>query len=150
MAGVASRTTGEPALTRYGKLLLLLATMAAPPAAAIAVYGLGPALPQAFSVTGVMGNVGEWEVTAALERRGETREFGGQMKVTHIGWCSQDGPLEKTGELSVRLARLSSSIAAQMRLDGEACEYSGTLADAYIGKLACPGRRPVRLLLWMR
>ena len=67
-----------------------------------------------------------------------------------LRWCSQDGPLEKTGELQIKLVRLSSSIAAKVRLDGVECVYTGRLSDAYIGMMTCPGRRPVQLLLWMR
>ena len=124
--------------------------MALPPAIAVGVFGMGSSLPKSFDVTGVMGNIGEWEVTAALARDSDTREFSGPMKVKHIGWCSQDGPLEKTGELKIRLARFSHSIAATIRIDGVECDYAGSLSDAYSGMLACPGRRPVHLLLWMR
>jgi hypothetical protein len=124
--------------------------MALPLVIAVGVSRLGSSMPKSFDVTGVMGNIGEWEVTAALARNGDTREFSGPLKVTHIGWCSQDGPLEKTGELQVKLARLSSSISAKVRLDGVECDYAGSLSDAYTGMMACPGRRPVQLLLWIR
>lgn len=124
--------------------------MALPPAIAVGLTGMPLPMPKSFDVTGVMGNIGEWEVTAALARDGDTREFSGPMKVKHTGWCSQDGPLEKTGELQIKLARLSSSIAAKVRLDGVECDYTGRLSDAYIGMMTCPGRRPVQLLLWMR
>ena len=124
--------------------------MALPPAIAVGVSSMGSSMPKSSDVTGVMGNIGEWEVTAALARNGDTRELSGPMKVTHIGWCSQDGPLEKTGELQIKVARLSSSITAKVRLDGVECDYAGALSDAYIGMMACPGQRPVRLLLWIR
>jgi hypothetical protein len=120
------------------------------PVIAVGLSGMRSPVPRSFDVTGVMGNIGEWEVTAALARNGDTREFSGPMKVTHIGLCSQDGPLEKTGELEIKLARLSSSISAKVRLDGVECDYAGSLSDAYIGTVACPGRRAVQLLLWMR
>ncbi len=131
-------------------MLLFGACLALPPAIAVGVSGMGPPIPQSFDVTGVMGNIGEWEVTAALTRNANTRELSGPMKITHIGWCSQDGPLEKVGELQIKLARLSSSIMAKVRLDGVECDYAGSLSDAYTGMMACPGQRPVRLLLWMR
>jgi hypothetical protein len=131
-------------------VLLFGACTALPLAIAVGLIGIGSPMPKSFDVTGVMGNIGEWEVTAALARNGETREFSGPMKVTHIGSCSQDGPLEKTGELQIKLARLSSSISAKVRLDGVECDYAGSLSDAYTGMIACPGRRPVQLLLWIR
>ena len=129
---------------------MLAAGLIFPSAIAAAIFGLGAPAPKSFDITGVMGNIGEWEVTATLTRNGDTREFSGPMKVTHIGWCSQDGPLEKTGELQINLARLSSSIAAKVRMDGIECDYAASLSDAYTGLMACPGRRPVQLLLWMR
>jgi len=137
-------------MASYRYALLFGACMALPPAIAVGVSKMKSPLPQSFDVTGVMGNIGEWEVTAALARKGDTRVFTGPIKAKHIGWCSQDGPLEKRGELQIKLARLSSSIAAKVRLEGVECDYSGKLSDAYTGMMTCPGRRPVQLLLWMR
>jgi hypothetical protein len=107
-------------------------------------------VPESVEVLGIVGNIGEWEMLAKLERQGDTRELAGSMKMTHIGRCVQDGPQEKTGELRIKLARLSSSIVARVRFDGVECDYSASLTDAYSGKLACPDRRSVQMLLWMR
>ena len=51
--------------------------MALPPAIAVGLTGMPLPMPKSFDVTGVMGNIGEWEVTAALARDGDTREFSG-------------------------------------------------------------------------
>lgn len=67
-----------------------------------------------------------------------------------VGWCSQEGPLEKTGELRVRFARLSRSIVAKVHVDGVECEFSASLTDVYTGLMACPDKRPVQILLWLR
>ena len=121
----------------------------------IAAVGLGIAwpgvtIPQSADVSGFTGNAGEWELTATLTRDGDTRELAGPMKMTHVGWCSQDGPQEKAGELRVRMHRLFSSIDATVSFDGVACDYQGTLSDAYEGKMTCPDRRPMPLLMWIR
>ena len=107
-------------------------------------------VPQTYEVNGFSGHVGEWELTATLARNGTTREFSGPLKMTHVGWCSQDGPEVKTGDLRLTLARLTSSIDASIRIDGVECTYHGKLSDAYTGAMICPDRRPVPLTLWLR
>ena len=131
-------------------LVLLLACIVAPSATAGYLSWVHAPVPGSAEILGIVGNIGEWEMTAKLERQGDTRELAGSMKMTHIGWCSQDGPLEKAGELRVKLARLSSSIIAKVRVDGVECDYSASLSDAYAGLMACPDRRPVQMLLWLR
>ena len=107
-------------------------------------------MPPSFEVMGFSGHLGEWEMTATLTRNGTSREFTGPLKMTHVGWCSQDGPEVKTGELRLKLARLSSSIGMTVHVDGNECAYNGRLSDAYEGVLTCPDRRPVPLTLWLR
>lgn len=124
-------------------LVLLSATVAA---AAL----LRPAVPPAIELTGFSGYTGEWELTASLARNGTSREFSGPLKMTHVGWCSQDGPEIKTGELSLKIARLTSRIDMSVRVDGSECAYSARLSDVYEGLLTCPDRRPVPLTLWLR
>jgi hypothetical protein len=106
--------------------------------------------PESAEITAISGAAGEWEMTARLTRVADTRELAGEMTMKHVGWCAQTGPQEKSGALSVRMARLTSSIEARVRLDGVECSFSGTLTDAYEGSLACPDRRPVMMLLWLR
>lgn len=131
-------------------LILLLACLSAPFATAGYLFWVHAPVPGSAEILGLVGNIGEWEMTAKLERQGNSRELSGSMKMTHIGRCDQEGPPEKAGELSVKLARLSSSIIAKVRVDGVECEYSASLSDAYNGLMACPDRRPVQMLLWLR
>lgn len=131
-------------------LLILAAGFVLPAACAGYLLWENAPVPRSAEVLGIVGNIGEWEMTAKLERQGDTRELAGSMKMTHIGWCSQDGPLEKEGQLRVKLARLSSSIVAKVQVDGVECEYSASRSDAYTGLMACPDRRPVQMLLWLR
>jgi len=106
--------------------------------------------PEKLEILGFSGNAGEWELTATLTREGDTRELAGPMKLAHVGWCAQDGPQEKAGDMRVQFHRLSSRIDAKVNFDGLACTFAGSLSDAYTGKLACPGRRPVQMLLWIK
>jgi hypothetical protein len=117
---------------------------------ATAYAKLSAPVPASLDVTGVMGPLGEWEITATLTRVGDTRDFTGPMKVKHIGFCSQSGALVKSGELRIAMARLSSSITAKVFVDEVTCDYAGHLSDAYTGALSCPERPPVRMLLRVR
>lgn len=110
----------------------------------------GGPLPVTAEVNGFTGNAGEWELTATLTRAVGSRELSGPMKMTHVGWCSQEGPQEKTGELHVRQHPLFARIDATVKFDGVACSYQGSLSDAYEGKMTCPDRRPMQLLMWIR
>ncbi len=112
-------------------------------------WAAGP-LPAIAEVNGFTGNAGEWELTATLTRDDGSRELSGPMKMTHVGWCSQEGPQEKSGELRVRQHPLFARIDATVTFDGVACSYQGSLSDAYEGKMTCPDRRPMQLLLWIR
>ena len=137
-------------MLRFRQALLLMTCLVVPSAIGASMLWAKSGVPQSVDILGIVGNIGEWEMTAKLERHGVTRELIGPMKMTHIGWCSKDGPLEKTGELRVTVARLSASIDAKIRVDGIECDYTGGLSDAYTGVMSCPGRRPAQMLLWMR
>jgi hypothetical protein len=118
----------------------------------VGIVLLAPAaVPQAMQVTGYAGHLGEWELTATLAKTAAAgRELSGPLTMTHIGLCTQDGPQQRTGEMRVRLARLTSRIDASVLIDGIECAYSASLSDAHTGTMVCPDRRPVPLTLWAR
>ena len=107
-------------------------------------------LARSAELLGFSGHVGEWELTASVTRKGETRELSGPVKMTHVGWCGQDGPEVKSGEINITLARLTSSIDMRLQVDGAECKFQGTLTDVYAGTMTCPDKRPVPLSLWLR
>ena len=106
--------------------------------------------PQSLRIAGYVGHLGEWELTATLARdaTGVVRELSGPLSMKHTGLCSQDGPEEKTGEMRMRLSRLSASVEARLLIDGVECTYSGTMSSSNRGKMVCPDRRSVPLTLW--
>ena len=109
-------------------------------------------IPQSMQLVGYVGHLGEWELTAVVSRnapRGAS-DLARAMKMKHVGFCSSDGPEEKSGAMQVRLSRLSSRVEVKLRFDGVECTHSGDLYDAYIGTLVCPGRRAVPLTLWIK
>ncbi len=120
--------------------------------AALAVTGLGAAVrAETLELTGYAGVLGEWEITASVTPTGAAgkKEFGGPMKMRHVGYCTQDGTEERTGEIRISLAG-SSRLTATLLINGVECSYSGRHSDAYNGSLKCPDRRAVPLMLWLK
>ena len=112
-----------------------------------------PARSQSLEVIGNAGVLGEWELTAtvATERESQrTREYAGPLMMKHVGWCTQEGPEEKTGEIRLQISTLSSRLKATVSVAGVECTYRASLADSYTGKMECPGRPAVPLELWVK
>ena len=64
---------------------------------------------RALEVTGTSGFLGEWEVTATVTETasGRTRDYRGPLVLKHIGLCTQDGPVEKKGEMRLQISASS-------------------------------------------
>ena len=71
---------------------LLMMTLAAPSDA------------QTHTVFGQAGILGEWELTAILTQETEGGRWKGPLSLKHVGFCSADGPEEKTGELRLSMS----------------------------------------------
>lgn len=106
---------------------------------------------ETLELTGYVGVLGEWEITANIKPTGpaDKKEYGGPLKMRHVGYCTQDGPEERTGEIRVSLVG-SSRLTATLLVNGVECSYSGRQSDAYTGSLKCPDRRAVPLTLWLK
>jgi hypothetical protein len=129
-------------------LLLLIALGAlAAPARGESLRG------ESLQVSGYAGVLGEWELTATVvtaKASQRTREYAGPLTMKHVGWCTQDGPEEKTGEIRLQISTLSSRLKATVSVAGEDCTYRASLSDTYSGLLQCPGRAAVPLELWVK
>ena len=122
--------------TRFAILAtLLMMTLAAPSDA------------QTRSVIGQAGILGEWELTATLTQETEGGRWKGPLSLKHVGFCSEDGPEEKTGELRLSMSVPPSEATATLLIDGEACTFRGPLTDGYDGIMSCPDRRDVPMTL---
>jgi len=112
-----------------------------------------PARSETLQVTGYSGVLGEWELTATVvtERASQrTREYAGPLTMKHVGYCMQEGPEEKTGEIRLRISTLSSRLKATVTVAGVECTYRASLSDSYSGMMECPGRPAVPLELWVK
>ena len=104
---------------------------------------------QTRAVSGQSGILGEWELTATMtkETDGGGRRWSGPLSLKHIGFCSVDGPEEKTGELRLDISVPPTNVTATLLIDGIACTFTGHLTDEYNGVLVCPDRPDVPMML---
>src|SRR6478736_2857340 len=111
-----------------------------------------PTAGQSRDVIGYAGQLGEWELTAAVTEGGSwwTKEFSGPMIMKHVGICTQDGPEERAGQIWFQLSSWSRRLSARISVAGTTCTYSGRLSDAYTGMMNCPDRPAVPLKLWLK
>lgn len=115
---------------------------------------LAPALAQAapLQVSGKAGYLSEWEVTATANPEGTgAREFSGPLLVRHIGLCSPNGPVEKSGEIKLRMTGLSrSTVDATLTFGGQTCTFRAFRADTVEGTMDCPDTRGVPITLTIK
>jgi hypothetical protein len=112
-----------------------------------------PAQAQSVEVSGKLGYLSEWDVSATVvaHTSGRRREFSGPLTLRHTGVCTPGGPVEMTGEIRYRLVNwLSRQVDATLVLDGVECGFNGKLSGAYEGVLSCPQWRGVPLSLSLK
>jgi hypothetical protein len=104
---------------------------------------------QTRAVSGQSGILGEWELTANVtkETDGGGRRWSGPLRLKHIGFCSVDGPEEKTGELRLDVSDPPNEAMATLLIDGITCTFTGHLTDEYHGVMMCPDRPGVPMML---
>jgi len=109
---------------------------------------LASAPARALEVTGSSGFLGEWEVTATVTETasGRTKDYRGPLVLKHIGLCTQDGPVEKKGEMRLQISA-SSQLNATLSMPGTECTASGPLSDGYTGTMICSDRQVIPLRL---
>jgi hypothetical protein len=119
-----------------------------------AVLALLPATPlcaQTRAVSGQAGILGEWELTATVTQQDGSGGslWTGALSLKHVGFCSVDGPEEKTGTLQLRVSDPPGEVVATLLIEGVECAFKGHGTDGYDGVMTCPGRRdePMMLIL---
>jgi hypothetical protein len=119
--------------------LILLGALATPAAAG-----------EPLQIFGYAGALGEWELTASVTGNDGAKNFVGPLTMTHVGICTVDGPEEKKGEIRLQIPESATRLRATLLIDGTECSYDGQLSDSYTGKLTCPGRPVVPLVVWLK
>jgi len=114
-----------------------------------AVAALSPV--RALEVTGNSGFLGEWEVIATVTETasGRTKDYCGPLVMKHVGLCTQDGRVEKKGEMHLQISA-SSQLHATLSMPGTECTASGPMSDGYSGTMTCSDRQVIPLRLRMK
>jgi hypothetical protein len=118
-------------------------------AAAMLFSMTGTAAAQTRAVTGQAGLLAEWDLTATVTE-GAKGQWTGPLSLKHVGFCSVDGPEEKTGALRLIVSEPPDAVTATMVVDGDVCTFSGRLKDGYDGVMSCPNRRDVPMMLFIQ
>jgi hypothetical protein len=119
---------------------------------ALCVLGGGSAQAQSLQVAGAAGYASEWELSGVVTQMGPTKEFSGPLTFTHIGLCSVDGPLVKSGQIKFEVSgsKSSSKIQAALLYEGAWCAYDGELSGSLShGFMRCSetAQIPITLIL---
>jgi hypothetical protein len=111
-----------------------------------------PSHAQTRAITGQAGVLGEWDLTATVTEQtdGGGRRWSGPLSMKHVGFCSVDGPEEKTGELRLNVSDPPGEATATLLIDGTTCIFKGRLTDGYDGVMACPDRPGVPMMLMIQ
>jgi hypothetical protein len=111
-----------------------------------------PASAEPLMVFGYGGVLGEWELAATVTAKTSprSRELHGTVTMTHVGFCTQDGPEQRKGDIRIEMVSSGSRLTATLLLDGAECSFAARLSDAYKGTMSCPGRPAMPLTLWVR
>ena len=114
---------------------------------AVAVMWLaGSAAGQTRTVAGQFGVLGEWDLTATVTKQ-PAGHWAGPARMRHVGYCTVEGPEEKTGDLQLKLVETRGRINGTILIEGAGCTFSARLKDGYDGTLRCPDRRDVPITL---
>jgi hypothetical protein len=110
-----------------------------------------PAQARKLRIEGTSGFLSEWEVKAEVTgtvSRGR-EEFSGPITLRHVGVCSPNGAVEKSGTINFYISKSvwSSQIRANLLIDGAQCTYNAKLSDGSSGFMDCPGGTSVPLKL---
>jgi hypothetical protein len=107
-----------------------------------------------LQVAGTSGYLSEWELKADVTatRPDGREEYSGPLTLRHVGVCSPNGAVEKSGTLTFRISKTlwSSQIRATLLIDGARCTYNGKMSNETSGFMDCPDGKAIPLTLSMK
>jgi len=110
-----------------------------------------PAQARTLQIVGTAGYLSEWEIKASAdpEAAGEHR---GPISWKHVGLCAANGPVEKSGNIKVRISGWGpfSRIDATMSFEQTQCTYSGSYAAQTRGTMDCSDARGIPITLTIK
>jgi hypothetical protein len=118
---------------------------------ALLIAAAQPAHARSLRIDGKSGYLSEWDVRADVTatRSQGREEFSGPITLRHVGLCSPNGAVEKSGTIQFHISKSlwSSQIHATLLIDGAKCTYNAKLSDGSSGFMDCPGGTAVPLSL---
>jgi hypothetical protein len=118
--------------------------------ALLIVAFVGPAQARSAEVSGKLGYLSEWEVTANVTENVSAgkREFSGPLIVKHVGVCAPGRPVEMSGEIRYRTTGwMAPRMQGTLVIDGAECGFEAKLSETYNGVMSCEQWRGVPLSL---
>jgi hypothetical protein len=127
--------------------------MRTPALVTVLLFLAGSAQAQTMQVTGTLGYLSEWELTAKVSETlvAGRKEFTGPLTVRHVGVCTPGRPVEMAGEIRYQISGWTKRrMKATVVLDGTECGFDATLSERYDGVMSCPQWRGVPLSLSLK
>lgn len=112
----------------------------------------GRAEARSLQVGGTAGYLSEWEITATVSDGASAASggtFSGPLTLRHTGVCAVSGPVEKSGEMNVKVSGWGpfSQVEISLRFAGTRCLYRGRLSETMSGVMDCSDAKGVPLEL---
>jgi len=124
------------------------------PKAILTIVALGmsyaPAHARSLHIGGTAGYLSEWEINATVaEDESDGGSLHGPLTLKHTGLCAVKGPVEKSGELRLRMSGWGpfSRIEAVMSFGDARCVYRGSSSGGTSGAMDCPDAKGVPVTL---
>jgi hypothetical protein len=113
------------------------------------IVACGAAQARSLQLVGTAGYLSEWQVSALVSEGSSGDALVGHISWKHIGLCTVNGPVEKTGEIRLKISGWGplSRIDATMSFEQAQCTYSGSFRDGTKGTMDCTDARGIPLTL---
>lgn len=94
---------------------------------------------QSYSVNGQVGYLHEWEMKANLARTitGSGVSYDGPVTLRHVGLCSVNGPVEKSGVVRLTISRRNAAVEGTLALKDDTCRIVASASKSHSGLLNC-------------
>ncbi len=101
--------------------------------------GAGSGMAQSYSINGQAGYLQEWEMKADLAKTVTSSgvSYDGPVTLRHVGLCSINGPVEKSGTVRLTVSRRTSTVEGTLALKDDTCRIVASASKSHSGLLHC-------------
>jgi hypothetical protein len=120
-------------------------------AAVLAGIACVPAQSRTLQIVGTAGYLSEWEIKASADQAAEG-DMRGPISWKHIGLCAVNGPVEKSGDIKLKISGWGpfTRVDATMSFDKSECSYSGPLSGQTKGVMDCSDAKGIPITLTIK